>query len=74
MNMNPENPYHKEALVAGLAKAVNDFQVVCAEHGFPATDESRTAFCVEILAEWGIEKNHMESIINAAVAKAGDAQ
>jgi protein-tyrosine-phosphatase len=72
--MNPENPYHKEALVAGLAKAVDDFNVVSAEHGFPATDENRTAFCVEILAEWGIETKHMASIIDAAVAKAGDAQ
>ena len=70
--MNPENPYHKEALVAGLAKAVGDFNAVCANHDLPITEENRTAFCVEILAEWGIEVNHMEAIIVAAVAKAGD--
>ena len=67
--MNPENPYHKEALVAGLAMAVRDFEGLCVKHNFPATDEGRTAFCVEVLADWRIETKHMESIIDAAVAK-----
>lgn len=68
--MNPENPYHKEALVAGLAMAVRDFEKISANHGFPVTDENRTYFCVEVLTDWNIEAKHMESIIDAAVAKA----
>ena len=67
--MNPENPYHKEALVAGLAMAVRDFGEVCAKHGYPATNETRVAFCAEVLHDWNIAAKHREAIIDAAVAK-----
>ena len=68
--MNPENPYHKEALVAGLAMAVRDFDELAAKHGLEATKENLTYFCVEILCDWKIAPKHMEAIIDAAVAKA----
>jgi hypothetical protein len=67
--MNPENPYHKEALVAGLATAIGDYEELCAKHNFPATNEGRTAFCVEVLTDWNIAVKHMEAIIDAAIAK-----
>ena len=67
--MNPENPYHKEALVAGLAMAVRDFDELAAKHGLEATKENMTYFCIEILFDWKIETKHMESIIDAAIAK-----
>ena len=67
--MNPENPYHKEALVAGLAMAVRDFDELAAKHGLEATKENMTYFCIEILLDWNIETKHIEAIIDAAIAK-----
>jgi len=69
MTMNPENPYHHEALVAGLAMAIGDFGALCAENDLPVSDDGLTYFCVQILADWKIATKHMESIINAAVCK-----
>ena len=68
--MNPENPYHKEALVAGLATAIGDFEQLAAKYGIETTKQNLTYFCVEILCDWKIGPKHMESIIDAAIAKA----
>ena len=70
--MNPENPYHKEALVAGLAMAVRDFEELAAKHGLDATHQNLTYFCVEVLHDWNIAVKHREAIIDAAIAKVVD--
>ena len=67
--MNLENPYHKEALVAGLAMAVRDFEDCAPSTISPPPTKAERIPGVEVLADWNIAVKHMEAIIDAAVAK-----